>query len=255
MPEGRKLIVFDVGNTTVKCAVGRRGAWEILCRVATCPTEGLEDRLNRALPTHRLKGLEAARVLACSVHPPADRPLRTFCARRTGRGPEFFGTDLPAPIENVTEAPEKVGADRLLLALGARELCGAPCVVISAGTAITVDLVDAEGRFAGGAIAAGFGLCARALGEGAELLPLVQVETPPPPGPAKNTREAIRRGVFWSCAGGAGALVEQYRRALDAPQAPVVCTGSDAPLLMKGLEADDIHHEPYLIFEGMAAAL
>jgi len=248
-------VAFDVGNTSVKCALARGERWEVVTRVATAPTRGLAGRLREALAALPVVQRRRARSVACSVHPEAAGRLAECWPALGGRRVEFFGRELPVPIGLDVEEPGRVGTDRLLSALGALRLHGAPCVVVSAGTAVTVDLVDAEGRFAGGAIAPGFGLAARALHEGAAMLPLVAVEDAPPdaPCPGRDTTEALQRGIYWFCAGGVRCLVRRYRAGAEG--AALVCTGTDAPLLLPALEDERPAHEPELIFRGMAAAL
>ncbi len=254
----RPLLAFDVGNTSVKGAVRTEGGWQQVCRVATEPTESLALRLREALPNEPPGLAREAECVACSVQPAANKGLESFWRDAGGAGEVgFFGADLPIPIEARLREPEKAGPDRLLLALGARTIHGAPCIVVSAGTAITVDWVDAEGRFAGGAIAPGFHLAARALHECTALLPLVEpAARHAEAGPAgADTRGAIEQGVYWFCAGGVLALIGRYRKAWDCPGAPAVCTGSDAALLLPALGRTGAVHEPALLFRGMDAAL
>jgi len=252
------LLAFDVGNTSVKAALRTADGWHQVCRVATQPTESVGQRLAGAFPDDLLDSAREGRCVACSVQPAANGALKSFWREAGGAGEvEFFGAGLPIPIETCLREPEKAGPDRLLLALGARALHGAPCVVVSAGTAITVDWVDAEGRFAGGAIAPGFHLAAQALHEKTAFLPLVEPAVPhAEAGPVgADTREAIERGIYWFCAGGVLALISRYRKGENCPGAPVVCTGSDAPLLLPALAQTGAAHEPALLFRGMDAAL
>jgi len=253
--ESADLVAFDIGNTSVKCAVRTGGRWRILARVTTRPVENLADRLAASLAEQDMAGCRSARCVACSVHPPADGPV----AAAWGRAPdasrvERFRRDIPVPIAVRPEPPEQVGTDRLLLALGGRKLYGAPCVVISAGTAITVDVVDGDGAFAGGAIGPGFDLAGRALHERTAQLPLVSPDRPAA-AIGHSTREAVANGVYWFCAGGVRALVERYEAALGASRLPIVCTGGDAALLLPSLEERRPRHEPELIFVGMETAL
>jgi type III pantothenate kinase len=250
------ILAFDVGNTSVKCAVLVRGRWQRLARVATRPVEHLGHRLAEGFPEGKARSMRPQRCVVSSVCPAADDAVASF-SRGLGVGKvEFFGRDLPVPINTKVREPEKVGTDRLLAALAARELRGAPCIIVSAGTAITVDLIDAAGCFAGGAIAPGFHLSARALHEQTALLPLVEPARPVEPA-GRDTAEAVQSGVYWSCAGGVLALVERFKELPGCADAPVLCTGSDASLLLPVLaggppQADS---EPDLIFRGTAVAL
>ena len=111
--------------------------------------------------------------------------------------------DLPLAVR--LPEPDKVGVDRLLDAVAANVLRepGRPAVVVDVGTAITVDLVAADGAFCGGAILPGIAISARALSEFTDLLPLIDVadlrEPPPPVG--RSTVEAMRSGLFWFAVG------------------------------------------------------
>lgn len=259
-----QLIAFDVGNTAVKCAVGAGEVWDILFRIPTRPIPTLPDRLAESL-TAAGKSIPTGprRWVASSVCPEADEALVQDCRRRGVPGPAIFGLHLPIPIPTLVRNPEQAGTDRLLCALGAREIVGAPCIVIGAGTAITVDLVDARGRFAGGAIAPGFELAARVLHEGAACLPLVE-----PAAPARavgrDTDEAIQSGIDAFCRGGVTALVDGMSRELQPPHdqgVPVVVTGGASERVVpldgpgKGAWGLPARRVPELIFVGMAAAL
>ena len=96
---------------------------------------------------------------------------------------------------------------------------GRPAVVIDVGTAITVDLVSAEGAFLGGAILPGIAMSARALHEFTDLLPLVDMSelAAPPPALGDSTEAAMRSGLFWGAVGAVRQLIEQL--AGDAPAA------------------------------------
>ena len=81
--------------------------------------------------------------------------------------------DVPLTIR--VEEPARVGIDRLLAALAADRLRqrDRAAIVVDLGTAITVDLVEADGAFAGGAILPGIATSARALAEQTDALPQV----------------------------------------------------------------------------------
>ncbi len=120
--------------------------------------------------------------------------------------------DVPLAIR--VEEPARVGIDRLLAAVAANRL-RAPdraAIVVDLGTAITVDLVEADGGFAGGAILPGIGMAGRALAEQTDALPhivLEHSETPPLP-LGKSTTAAIEAGLYWGTVGAVGELVSAF---------------------------------------------
>jgi type III pantothenate kinase len=134
---------------------------------------------------------------------------------RTLSGPSHFirlitNRDIPIPIE--VDEPDAVGADRLLNALAAGRLKPrhSLAVVISVGTAVTVDLVREDGAFLGGTIFPGPRLMASSLHLFTAKLPElelhdVQVHREPP---CKNTRDAMQAGIAYAVMGGAALLVD-----------------------------------------------
>jgi type III pantothenate kinase len=124
-------------------------------------------------------------------------------------------------------------------------------VIIDSGTATTVDVVSTQGAFEGGAILPGFQLCSRALHQYTALLPRIANDelTGPPPPLGKNTRDAIRSGLFWGQLGAVKELVRHLRQQLpDEPM--IVVTGGAGRLLAP--QFPKALHEPYLALQGLA---
>lgn len=145
-----------------------------------------------------------------------------------------FGRDLDIPIVNTLEDDSTVGQDRLLCALGASIRAEQACVVIDAGTAITVDFVDGEGVFQGGVIAPGVRMMIRAMHEQTAALPSVELKVPGKDrGPfGKHTKEAMTLGVINAARGLVRETVERFAEAYEAyPQ--IIATGGDAALLFE----------------------
>jgi len=138
-------------------------------------------------------------------------------------------------IDVQVDYPEKVGIDRLLAARAA--LASAKCtpvIVVQAGTALTVDWVDHQGRFQGGSILPGAGLALQYLAAGTDQLPWLPADSIDglPRLPGKNTEEAIAAGVHASLVGGVSYLVERYRKEIGGKaRVPVVISGGDGRLV------------------------
>ena len=245
---------FDIGNTRIKVAARPAGQWELLVDVQTRPLKTLSRRLNAAFRNwDATPAAEEVRWAGSSVCPAATAALKRELQGFGAKEPSLFGDDISIPLTILTEEPQKVGTDRLLCALGARELVGAPCIVIGAGTAITVDVVDAQGRFAGGAIAPGFGLSAKALHRNASLLPEVIPSVPHDP-VGRNTEEALRSGIYHFCRGGTAELIRRFTQR-SSPGTPVVITGADRELRTDLEIESTVREVQELIFEGMWTAL
>lgn len=153
------------------------------------------------------------------------------------------------------ETPETTGRDRLYAARAAVDLLGA-CLVVDAGTALTVDAVE-PGVFRGGAIAPGPALLARALSAGGARLPAFE------PAPAvralgRSTADALRAGVGVGLEGAALRLVERVGEEAGLPSdAPVALTGGAAAWVAPALERTlrPVLLDPWLVLRGLARAL
>ncbi|MBA3315752.1 MAG: type III pantothenate kinase [Planctomycetota bacterium] len=161
-----------------------------------------------------------------------------------------------ALLVNRTTQPDRVGPDRLFDAVAANRLRqnGASALIIDSGTATTVNLVDAEGAFAGGAILAGFELVASALHERTALLPKVDVaDLMPPPHPlGRDTEAAIRSGLHWGLVGAVKELVARLSALAverDSQSPVMVLTGGASPLLLPHLPEAQLW--PHLTLQGV----
>lgn len=157
--------------------------------------------------------------------------------------------DVPMPMQ--VDEPSKTGIDRLVASYAASQAFQKNAsqfksmIVVQAGTAVTVDLVDSQGVFCGGAIMPGLGLSLQLLAAGTDQLPwlgnhLVDMQ---PVLPGANTTEAISAGVNAALVGGVSHLVRRYRS--DQQQAKfenqqeglqVVITGGDGKLLLPHID-------------------
>jgi type III pantothenate kinase len=160
--------------------------------------------------------------------------------------------DLPLKVE--LPRPDMVGVDRLLDGLAANRLRTPdhPAIVVDAGSAITVDLVDADGAFRGGAILPGIAMSARALHEFTDLLPQIDMAelAEPPPALGTATVAAMRSGLFWGAVGSVRQLVEQLTGNRDAE---VFLTGGAGPVVAK-LMGKSARYVPHLTLAGIALA-
>lgn len=167
--------------------------------------------------------------------------------------------DIPLRID--VHQPQVVGIDRLVGGWAAWRRVADDVAVVDAGSAVTVDLVERDGVFRGGAILPGLGLQYRALAAGTAALPqlnaaqTVEPEATPADrfvGPGRDTAEAIRLGVMTGIVAGITRLADIYRTASGRrdPLA-MVLTGGDAvrlaPLLRPPLQV-----VPGLVVEALA---
>jgi type III pantothenate kinase len=165
---------------------------------------------------------------------------------------------------NRCDEPDTVGADRLFAARGAFDLARRSCIVIDAGTALTVDALRVRAasgalpemaEFLGGAIAPGPELLARSLRDGAARLPAIE-PAPGVPALGRDTRAALRAGVAVGFAGAARELARRVAAEADlAPDAPLFLTGGARRFLAApGLFGVAPREEQDLVHKGLERA-
>jgi len=246
------LIALAVGNTRTRIGLFRHKELE--------QSEAIEndrpDEIVEAVVT--LHGKEAADrdpvVVIASSRPSVSDVLADRLSGALAVPPFQVGKDLPIHINHLLDedGASTVGHDRLLNALGAFSRTGQATVVVDLGTAATVDFVDGEGTFCGGAIAPGLRMMLAALHDQAEQLPQVDFKPVPDDQPfGANTPDAIRLGVTASLQGLVRTLTERYALSYGGyPQ--IVATGGDLAIL----EPDEVieHFVPDLQLIGIQVA-
>lgn len=229
------VIAVDAGNTRIKWGVHDGRAWLAQGALATSEVDALREVAD-AWPT-------PARLAVCNVAGASvERALSEVFA--AGRAPVRWlrASAAACGVESRYEWPETLGADRWAALIGARGLVAGACLVVSAGTATTVDLLDADGVFQGGAILPGYELMRRALAGNTAQLLLAEGRYAAPP---RNTQDAIVSGCLHAQA---GAIERLYRQLPTG--APCLLTGGAAPLLAGCLDLP-LRRVDNLVLEGL----
>lgn len=226
------LLAVSVGNTRTRLGVFRG---RDLDQAAALDNTDL-DAIVAAIRGVKLDRPDAPVVLASVNNPVADRLEQALAPHFKGRL-HRFGRDLQIPLTHNLEDASTTGQDRLLNALAAFRRTGEACVVVDCGTAMTVDFIDAEGVFQGGAIAPGVSMMLKALRASTAALPEIPLpaQGDPPLGPfGKDTRQAMLLGVRAAAVGLVHRLVERYAEAHGAyPR--VLATGGNARWLFEAI--------------------
>jgi len=241
-------MVLNVGNTRLAVGVFVAGELEKVQRVHFDERDKIEEIVRDAWS--RIERLDNPSIAGASVNPAAMEAVEHLVSGVCGEKVEWIGRDIDLPMRVLTEPPSETGVDRVMNLAAAFEQLRKACVVIDAGTAITIDCCNDKGDFLGGAIAPGVAMQLDALHERTARLPRVELAAPQGVF-GRSTREAIRQGVFHGVRGMVKELVENYATELGFwPE--VIATGGDAPKLFEGWE--DIVHaiSPDLTLYGIA---
>ncbi len=176
---GAMLLLVDVGNTNITVGTEREGALAAVRRAGTrraSTADELEILLDALLHLDGATIDEVDRIVAASVVPSLDASLATLARRRAV--PLLAASTATVPVEVRVDRPSEVGPDRLVNALAAVRLHGAPAIVVDFGTATTFDVVAPDGAYVGGAIAPGLEIGLEALAARTARLPRVDLREP-----------------------------------------------------------------------------
>ena len=245
------LLVVDTGNTQTHV-----GAWdgsELVhdWRFATV-RQSTADELGAALRNLlSLRGLSFADIDASIVSStvPQLGPEWTAMAERY-LGLEMLAvgpgvrTGMPLRYEN----PREIGPDRLVNAVAGYELVDGPVVVVDFGTAVTFDVVSADGEYLGGIIFPGLEISLEALTERAAALPKIDLGQPRGL-VGKTTIDAIRSGVVYGFAAMVDGMIGRLRDEL-GEETEAIATGGLAETIVPFCETiDDV--DPLLTLTGL----
>jgi type III pantothenate kinase len=233
--------LFDLGNSRLKCAVleedGRMG--EI---VAFGHDESsFASALQQALPPRQVSAClasVASPALTATVLDVLATRFRSISIARTLRA--FAGVRI------AYEQPSNLGVDRFLALIAARARARRACLVAGVGTALTVDLLDAQGRHHGGRIGPSPRLMREALHRAASHLPAQGGEYQEF---ARDTEDALASGCDGAALGLIERSLEQATTLLGETPALLLHGGGGDALLAQLAAAE---YAPSLVLEGLA---
>ena len=192
-------------------------------------------------------------VAFCSVVPDLNHSLVNACRRYFGVEPFVLRAGVKTGLKIRYKNPAEVGADRISCAVGAvARYPDRNLVIIDFGTATTVEAVNSQREYLGGAIVPGLGISMRALEQNTARLPKVEIVRPDH-ACGRSTVESIQSGLYW---GHVGLVREICNRisleCFGASQPLIVGTGGFASLLADAGLFSEVH--PDLVLEGMRIA-
>ena len=227
------LVVLNVGNSRLAVGTFRAGELGEVARVDLSDPSRWGPAIAEAWK--RIQGRDNAAVVGASVNPDLDEAVEQAVLDTINRHVVWVGEDLELPIKVLTEKPEETGVDRVLNIAAAYEQMGKACVVVDAGTAVTVDCCNDKGEFLGGAIAPGVSMMLDALHEHTARLPRVRHFAAPDEPFGRSTDQAILHGVYHGVRGMVKEVLENYATELGA-WPDLIATGGDARQLFEGWE-------------------
>ena len=240
------MLTIDVGNTRIKWALWQDG------RIAESGSCGYSKRDPRAAFAALQSVDPPARVVvACVGGRAIETALEDWMQAHWSLRPEFLRST--AHLDGVTNAysdPAQLGVDRWAAMLGARSRYRGPLCIIDAGTAVTVDLLDAGGQHLGGRILPGLRLMREALVEGAAGIDEadgIAVEF------ASNTADAVSSGTLHMLQAALQEVCRAAGRRLGS-EMKIIITGGLSAQIMTLPDMPFMLQAPDLVQAGLYAA-
>jgi type III pantothenate kinase len=225
------VLAVNIGNTNISAAVVRSGRLVAKARVPTHSPAQYRTLFGKLLRAAKARRGDVTEAVIASVVPPALSRIEAHLRTAGIRNLTVLGRDAEVPIVNRHRRKGEVGQDRRVNAFAAASIYGAPCVIVSFGTAITFDTVSRKREHVCGLIAPGIAMSLWGLHRRTALLPKVGI-APASSIIGKDTADSMRGGVLIGFGAMCDALIARYRR-LVGPRARVIATGGDAALMSR----------------------
>jgi len=240
------VLLLDIGNTNTHIGLGDETRVRRHAAFPTCTwsTRHSVLYLRRFVGRAKLDG-----VALCSVVPAAMARARQLvhelwgldCFELRARTARGVGIDYPKP--------DTIGPDRLANAVAALHRFSPPVVVVDFGTAVTIDVVNARGKFVGGIIAPGLAVITDYMHERTALLPKLKFRTVNRAF-GRSTDDAMRIGAACMLTGLVREALDGIKRELKRTRLTVVATGGYARLICRRLP-ETTAIVPELTLEGL----
>ncbi|MFZ1700321.1 MAG: type III pantothenate kinase [Pyrinomonadaceae bacterium] len=229
------LLAVDIGNSRIKFGIF---SGDTLISKLSIPTirdisapelmSAIGDKVERSV----------TEVIVSSVVPEVNTAVRSYIESHFGVEPYFVTNDADFGLQINYHPLEDAGSDRLINTFSAVEKYGAPCIVCSFGTALTIDHVDENRVLTGGLIAPGMNTLAAALKLTTSRLPEVEIEKPA--NVIQNTTVgSIRSGIVYGYFGLFEGLIQRLKDEIDG-NPKVVATGGFAELISGNTDQIDV---------------
>ena len=241
------LIAVDIGNS--RTVSGQLRGKKVLSR-SVIPTRNLKSFSQTKRWAQSLqKAWKGQDTVVSSVVSGVDLNVKKALRETFKKKPLFVDVKSDPGLPVHYKKPYEIGADRVMNALAAKTLYGAPVIVVDYGTGTTFDVVNKAGDYFGGAILPGLGISVRALHEFTAKIPLVKFEKVNF-AIGRTTEEAVRSGVYHGAIGTTKELLFNIRKELKS-SAPAIATGGFCQVFKPTGLFKQV--EPDLTLKGIAA--
>ena len=246
------LLVIDVGNTNITLGIFNNDDLKASFRLTTSTARTSDEYglILRDLIKAKNIPLEDIRsVVIASVVPKVMHSLVSGIIKYLGITPLIVGSGTKTGIKLPVANPKEVGADRVVDAVAAYEIYGGPVLVIDFGTAITYDLISADGTFLAGVTSPGLRIAANALWTQTAKLPEIEIAMPDTI-LAKDTVTSMQAGLIFGCIGQTEYIVKRMLKEAGIEKCKVIATGGLGKIISDATYIIEVY-DPNLTLKGL----
>lgn len=247
------VLLLDVGNSRLKWGVldddsirrtGHISQEKILQQGLTVLTTRLPRRVD-AVRASNVAGTSFATRLSGVIGMHCNADVQFARSEKRGWG-----------VTNGYRQPRRLGVDRWVAMIGAWAEVQSSCLIVDAGTALTLDAIDDDGNHLGGQIIPGVDTMLASLAAATSDIPLVSAAAKQSTSDIKmfgrNTAAAVREGAQNAVAGAVDRAIRTLRSSAYDPT--IILTGGGATRILGALEESPLHR-PHLVLNGLAHML
>ena len=229
-------LLIDAGNTRMKWALVLDGQWQSHDSADYADLSALSRALS--------PGIEC--TIASVAGTEHEHQIKALLAKHDIESRWLTAEAQFLDVKNAYANPKQLGVDRWMGLIAARQRTRASTLVVSLGTAMTVDALSADGVFLGGLIIPGRAMMQKSLQQGTAHVAEVDGAWHAFP---QTTADAVQSGIV---AAMCGAIQMQHARLAKQSDCMPQCvlTGGDAGMLLPHLDLP-VEHVPFLVLEGI----
>lgn len=242
------LLAVDIGNTNITLGLFDDEVLLFTARLATNKYQTADQyavEIKNVLALHGCRFETIEDAIISSVVPNVGKAVSNAISMLCNIVPLELGPGVKTGLNIKIDNPAQLGADLAAAAAGALHEYTMPCVIIDMGTATTVSVLDKNGAFLGGAIAAGVNLTLKALTENTSQLPSIRIEAPAGV-IGTNTADCMRSGLIFGTAAMLDGIIDRIEAELGS-ETTVVATGGLSREIIQHCERNIIYNENLLL--------
>lgn len=246
------ILAIDAGNTHIVLGCLEGETLLFTARLSTDRKKTADEyalMFRNLFDLHQVDRKQVEGAILASVVSELTEALRAAAEIVTHRAPIVVGAGIKTGVNIKIDDPGQLGADLVVGAVAATAKYEKPLVIFDLGTANTMSVIDADGRFLGGAIMAGPRLSVDALSTGTSQLPRIDLDLP-----AKvvgsNTVSAMQSGAIYGHAAMVDGLIDRVEAELGRSMGSVVATGGLAKVIIPQCRRD-IAVDETLMLDGL----